>query len=151
MTRRAVRSRVQLTFRQTGMYAPPSFCKRRMRTSVVPGLSFVTALRKCIRLQLRPTIHGNTCPVIHRAPSEARNAVTSATSSDLPILLSDRMLSARSRPASVLVKLDISVSIILAQRRSHGRHVSLTARHSVARGITQLQRFETASGASGDG
>ena len=27
-----------------------------------PGLSFVAALLECIRLQLRPTIHRNTCP-----------------------------------------------------------------------------------------
>ena len=62
MTLSAVRSRVQLTFRQTGVHAPPSFCKRRMRTSVGPGLSFVAALRECMRLRLRPTIHRNTCP-----------------------------------------------------------------------------------------
>ncbi len=33
-----------------------------MRMSVGLGLSFVAALLECIRLQLRPTIHRNTCP-----------------------------------------------------------------------------------------
>lgn len=44
------------------MYALPSFCKRRMRMSVGPGLSFVAALLECVRLQLRRTINRNTCP-----------------------------------------------------------------------------------------
>jgi len=43
--------------RKSRMYAPPLFCKRKMRTSVGPRLSFVAALLECIRLKLRTTIH----------------------------------------------------------------------------------------------
>src|SRR4029077_10649083 len=58
-----------------------------------------------------PPSTGMLAPVIHRAASDARNATTSATSSGLPIRFSACIPSVMSRPASVFVKLDMSVSI----------------------------------------
>src|SRR5712691_1486580 len=58
-----------------------------------------------------PPSTGILAPVIQRAASDARNATTSATSSGLPIRFNACISSATSRPASVFVKFDISVSI----------------------------------------
>src|SRR6202030_4008485 len=58
-----------------------------------------------------PPSTGILAPVIQRALSEAKNTTTSATSSDLPIRFSACILRVASRPASVLVKFDMSVSI----------------------------------------
>jgi len=58
-----------------------------------------------------PPSTGMLAPVIQRAPSDARNATTSATSSGLPIRFKAYIPSATFRPTSVFVKLDISVSI----------------------------------------
>src|ERR1700730_7261253 len=58
-----------------------------------------------------PPSTGILAPVIQRALSEAKNATTSATSSGLPIRFSACIPRVASRPASVFVKFDISVSI----------------------------------------
>src|ERR1700676_976472 len=58
-----------------------------------------------------PPSTGILAPVIQRAASDAKNATTSATSSGLPIRFSACMPSVISRPASVFVKFDMSVSI----------------------------------------
>ena len=58
-----------------------------------------------------PPSTGILAPVIQRAPSDAIKATTSATSSGLPIRFNACIPSAASRPASVFVKFDISVSI----------------------------------------
>src|SRR6266403_5431255 len=50
-------------------------------------------------------------PVIQRASSEHRKTITSATSHGWPILFSACIPSVELRPDSVLVKLDMSVSI----------------------------------------
>jgi hypothetical protein len=52
-----------------------------------------------------------TSPVIQRDASEARTAMTEATSSGWPMRLSDCIPITVARPASVLVKFDMSVSI----------------------------------------
>src|SRR6266852_250077 len=52
-----------------------------------------------------------TSPVIQRDASEARNSTTEATSSGWPMRLSDCIPITVARPASVLVKFDMSVSI----------------------------------------
>jgi hypothetical protein len=69
-------------------------------------ISFTTAY------SFDPPSTGILAPVTQRAPSEARNAITSATSSGLPILFSACMLRERLRSSSVFVKLDISVSMM---------------------------------------
>src|ERR1700722_12337463 len=58
-----------------------------------------------------PPSTGILAPVIQRAASDARNATTSATSSGLPTRFNACIPRAASRPASVFVKFDISVSI----------------------------------------
>src|SRR3984893_8529529 len=58
-----------------------------------------------------PPSTGMLAPVIQRAPSDATKATTSAMSSGLPIRFSACISSATSRPASVFVKFDISVSM----------------------------------------
>src|ERR1700722_16771912 len=58
-----------------------------------------------------PPSTGMLAPVIQRAPSDATKATTSAMSSGLPTRFSACMRRVASRPASVFVKFDISVSI----------------------------------------
>src|ERR1700678_3029848 len=58
-----------------------------------------------------PPSTGILAPVIQRAASDATKATTSATSSGLPIRFSACIPSTISRPASVFVKFDISVSM----------------------------------------
>src|SRR3984893_5374687 len=58
-----------------------------------------------------PPSTGILAPVIQRALSEAKNATTSATSSGLPIRFNACIPSVTSRPTSVFVKFDMSVSI----------------------------------------
>src|SRR6202161_4343349 len=58
-----------------------------------------------------PPSTGMLAPVIQRALSDAKNATTSATSSGLPIRFSACIPRVTSRPASVLAKFDMSVSI----------------------------------------
>src|SRR5271163_2318605 len=58
-----------------------------------------------------PPSTGMLAPVIQRAPSDATKATTSATSSGLPIRFNACIPNVTSRPASVFVKFDMSVSI----------------------------------------
>src|SRR5713226_8873903 len=58
-----------------------------------------------------PPSTGMLAPVIQRAPSDATKATTSAMSSGLPIRFSVCIPNVTSRPASVFVKSDISVSM----------------------------------------
>src|SRR5271156_5350834 len=58
-----------------------------------------------------PPSTGILAPVIQRAALDAKKVTTSATSSGLPIRFSACIPRMTSRPASVLVKFDISVSI----------------------------------------
>src|SRR5713101_573887 len=58
-----------------------------------------------------PPSTGMLAPVIQRALSEAKNATTSATSSGLPIRFSAWIPRVATRPASVFVKFEMSVSI----------------------------------------
>src|ERR1700734_853396 len=63
------------------------------------------------RYSFDPPSTGMLAPVIQRAPSDAIKATTSATSSGLPIRFNACIPKVTSRPVSVFVKLDISVSI----------------------------------------
>jgi hypothetical protein len=109
------------------MYAPPSFCKRIMKTSIGPGLSFVAALLKCIRLKLRPTIHRNTC--LTDPPSTIRGEECDYLGNIVGFADS---IYARLGPASVSVKLDTSGC--------------LSQEQACFTRVAQLQHFETASG-----
>src|SRR5580692_1333729 len=64
-----------------------------------------------ISYSFEPPSTGILAPVIQRALSEAKKATTSATSSGSPIRFSACIPRVVSRPASVFVKFDISVSI----------------------------------------
>src|SRR5207244_8909535 len=68
-------------------------------------------LRYRLSHSFEPPSTGMLAPVIHRAPSDARNAITSATSDGCPMRLSACIPRVKPRPASVFVKWDISVSI----------------------------------------
>src|ERR1700722_1887841 len=93
---------------------------RRNRDGMVRprNSDFLTFVRLCLHCAPRGTSYsfeppstGMLAPVIQRAPSDATKATTSAMSSGLPTRFSACMRRVASRPASVFVKFDISVSI----------------------------------------
>src|SRR5258708_543747 len=93
---------------------------RRNRDGMVrPGDSDLLAfVRLCLHCAPRGTSYsfeppsaGMLAPVIQRAPLDATKATTSAMSSGLPIRFNACTPNVTSRPASVFVKFDISVSI----------------------------------------
>src|ERR1700683_548117 len=100
-------------------YTHLSYGRRNRDRMVRPGNSDLLADRRLgmhcaphiVSHSFEPPSTGMLAPVIQRAASEARNATTSATSSGLPIRFRACIPSATLRPASVFVKLDISVSI----------------------------------------
>src|SRR5436853_6163015 len=99
-------------------YAHPALSRRNRDGMVRPRDSDLFAFARNLHCALHvisysfePPSTGILAPVIQRALSEAKNATTSDTSSGLPIRLSACIPRAASRPASVLAKFDISVSI----------------------------------------
>src|SRR6266446_646064 len=100
-------------------YTHPALSRRNRDGMVRPRNSDLLAFARfslhCaphgISYSFEPPSTGILAPVIQRALSEAKNATTSATSSGLPIRFSACIPRVASRPASVLVKVDMSVSI----------------------------------------
>src|SRR5882724_2380643 len=100
-------------------YTHPALSPRNRDGMVRPRNSDLLAFA-CLSLHCAPNGTGYSfdppstgilAPVIQRALSEAKNATTSATSSGLPIRFSTCIPRVASRPASVFVKFDMSVSI----------------------------------------
>src|SRR5438046_1621243 len=79
----------------------------------IEGLKYECLIPLLFRLTHRfdPPSTGMLVPVIHRTPSAATNAITSATSDCCPMRFSACMARVGQRPDSVLVKLDMSVSM----------------------------------------
>src|SRR5580704_2229556 len=76
------------------------------------GRSVIHCVPHVARYSFEPPSTGRLAPVIQRATSEATKATTSATSSGLPSRFNACIPNAISRPASVFVKFDISVSMM---------------------------------------
>src|ERR1700722_9714923 len=101
------------------LYTHPALSRRNRNGMVRAGNSDLPALARfslhCapqgISYSFETPSTGILAPVIQRALSEAKNATTSATFSGLPIRFNACIPRVASRPASVFVKFDISVSI----------------------------------------
>src|ERR1700731_1687286 len=115
----AKRTRRFSNYRPGDRYTHLALCRRNRDGMVRPRnsdlLAFAPLSMHCaphvLSHSFDPPSTGILAPVIHRAASDARNATTSATSSGLPIRFNACIPSVTSRPASVFVKFDISVSI----------------------------------------
>src|SRR5580658_2008165 len=88
---------------------------RMVRSRNFDLLAFARLCLHCaphvVNYSFEPPSTGMLAPVIQRAPSDATKATTSATSSGLPIRFNACIPNVTSRPASVFVKFDMSVSI----------------------------------------
>src|SRR5271154_375497 len=88
---------------------------RMVRSRNFDLLAFARLCLHCaphvVNYSFDPPSTGMLAPVIQRAPSDATKATTSATSSGLPIRFNACIPNVTSRPTSVFVKFDMSVSI----------------------------------------